>query len=55
MKKRNFQLYYFTKVDAYFVNKKKIDEIIEENIIDSSIDFKTGLFRKSFLFGYPIN
>ena len=54
LKKYNFRLYYFTKVDAYFVNLNFYKYIIKNNITDECIEFKNGLFRKSLIFNRPI-
>jgi hypothetical protein len=50
MKKNNFSLYYFTTTDAFFVNVALKAEIYSNNIIDNTIDFEKGLYRKSFFF-----
>ena len=50
MKKKGFELYYYTLVDAYFVNTKFKKKIFLENIIDNTMDFENGLYRKSFFF-----
>ena len=52
MKNLNFECYYYSSVDALFFNKNLYNEIISNNILDDTIDFKHGLFNKSFfLFG----
>lgn len=50
MKKKGFELYYYTLVDAYFVNTNLKKKIFIENVIDNTMDFEKGLYRKSFFF-----
>jgi len=54
LKKYGFKLYYFTKVDAYFVNKNFYKEIKKNKITDECIEFKDGLFAKSLFLNIPI-
>lgn len=50
MKKKGFELYYYTLVDAYFVNTNLKKKIFLENVIDNTMDFEKGLYRKSLFF-----
>jgi FkbM family methyltransferase len=50
MKKNNFSLYYFTATDAFFINTALKADIFSNNVIDNTIDFEKGLYRKSFFF-----
>jgi FkbM family methyltransferase len=50
MQKNGFKLYYFTITDAFYVNSNLIPIILKQNFIDNCIDFKNGLFRKSYFF-----
>jgi hypothetical protein len=50
MKKKGFELYYYTLVDAYFVNNNLKNNIFFDKVIDSTMDFEDGLYRKSFFF-----
>ena len=47
MKKKNFYCYYYTDVDAFFINKSLKSYINKYNILDDCIDFKTGLYHLS--------
>jgi len=48
MKKKNFDLYYFTITDAFFVNQSLKNYIHTNNVLDNTIDFKNGLYRRSY-------
>lgn len=48
MNKNGFKLYYYTITDAFFVNSNLISTILKESIMDNCIDFKNGLYRKSY-------
>jgi FkbM family methyltransferase len=52
MKKNNFSLYYFTITDAFFVNKSLKSYISSDNVLDNTIDFKNGLYKKSYFFNF---
>ena len=54
LKKHNFRLYYYTKVDAYFVNYNFYKEIKKNKLSDECIEFKDGLFAKSLFLNIPI-
>jgi len=50
MKQKEFDLYYYTTTDAYFVNRNLKKSIFLDKVIDNTIDFEEGLYRKSFFF-----
>jgi hypothetical protein len=52
MKKEGFELYYYTLVDAYFVNTNLKNNIFFDKVIDNTMDFEDGLYRKSFFLNF---
>jgi|688.fasta_scaffold352340_2 FkbM family methyltransferase len=52
MKKKNFDMYYYTVTDVYFVNNSLKKYIFLDNVLDNTIDFENGLYRKSFFINY---
>ena len=47
---KGFSLYYFTTTDAFFVNNSLKKNIVRDNVLDNSVDFESGLFRRSYFF-----